>query len=159
FQQSGKHASALEMFDAVMQLRPEEPLGHRLRAEALLALDRRPEAGAALDRYVELASTTPSGRRTPAQTQALAEAYCARGLLHFDAGEMRAAIECYTQSLRSEIGSAALRQRGWAYLLVNAPALALADFEDAVQLRPGDGDALVGRADARVNLGHTDEAV
>jgi tetratricopeptide (TPR) repeat protein len=159
YQQAGDYESALEMCDAMIPLRKEEPIGHRLRADALFALRRPSEAAAALDRYLELATATPVSRRTPAQTQALAEAYYFRGLLHFDAGEMRTAIDCYTQSLRTEVGSAALRQRGWAYLLVNAPALALADFEDAVRLRPGDGDALVGRADARVNLGHTDDAV
>jgi tetratricopeptide (TPR) repeat protein len=146
-------------FNAVTQIRPDEPLAHRLRAETLLAARRPREAGAALDQYLEIAAAVAPSRRTPEQTRTLAGAYSARGVLHAEAGELRSAIDCYTLALRTERGPEVLRLRGWSYLLAGSPALALAEFEEALQQRPGDGDALLGRSDARVKLGRVAEAV
>src|SRR5262249_35674069 len=49
--------------------------------------------------------------------------------------------------------------RGWAYLVVDSPRLALGDFEAAIKLDPADGDAHNGRGTAHVRLGDHRAAV
>jgi tetratricopeptide (TPR) repeat protein len=151
--------SVLTILDAVLQQRPDEARAHRLRAEALLASRRVREAGEALDRYLDLAAAPPSGRRAGDPARELANAFRARGLMHAEANQIRSALDCYTLALRAERGPEALRLRGRIYLLVNAPVLALADFDEALQQRRDDGDAMLGRADARVKLGQVAEAL
>ena len=51
--QGGKHEEAVRAADASLAIAPDEPAAHRLRAEALLRLDRFAEAVQALDRHVE----------------------------------------------------------------------------------------------------------
>jgi Tfp pilus assembly protein PilF len=43
--------------------------------------------------------------------------------------------------------------RGWAYLILEAPRLALQDFETVIEREPANADARNGRATARVKLG------
>jgi tetratricopeptide (TPR) repeat protein len=55
--------------------------------------------------------------------------------------------------LRSEPTTAF--HRGWAYLFSDAYKLALADFDAALRIDPGLGQAYSGRGVARVSLPHT----
>src|SRR5207237_3690167 len=64
------HEEALKHFGAALKIQPKQELAYRLQAEALLALNRRQEAGEALDLYLARAAQ-PSG-----------DAYKARGLIH-----------------------------------------------------------------------------
>jgi tetratricopeptide (TPR) repeat protein len=66
-------------------------------------------------------------------------------------------IDDYTQALELRADPTFLCGRGWAYLINRAPKLALRDFERAVKAAPG--EALVGRAAARLDLGQPREAL
>ena len=48
--------------------------------------------------------------------------------------------------------------RGWTHLVVDAPKLALRDFELAIELDPKNGDAYNGRGFVRASLGRHREA-
>ena len=52
-----------------------------------------------------------------------------------------------------------MAKRGWVYLTVESPRLALVDFEASVKLNPADGDAYNGRGTARAMLGDHAAAV
>jgi tetratricopeptide (TPR) repeat protein len=67
-------------------------------------------------------------------------------------------VDSYTQGLRLRRDPRLLVQRGWEYLRQGAANLAAADFDEAIRLRPGHGEAYFGRADARVRQGQLREA-
>ena len=52
-----------------------------------------------------------------------------------------------------------LARRGWLYLVLDAPRLAVRDFDEVLRLEPSDGDAHTGRGSALVRLGRHREAV
>ena len=77
-----------------------------------------------------------------------------------DGKDFAGAIDDYTQALALEPGRAPLyTHRGWAYLVSDAPRLALHDFEEAVRLAPASPDAYTGRGSARVLHGQHRPAV
>ena len=82
----------------------------------------------------------------------------ARGLVHARLGEYPQALQAYSQALALERRADTLRYRGRVYLAVQDATLALADFEAALGLAPGDGEALCGRAMARVLLGQIESS-
>jgi hypothetical protein len=67
------------------------------------------------------------------QTRALRQ----RGALHLRAGELRASLDSYTKGLGLSRDPDLLALRGWTYLVCESPALALADFDEALKLRGG----------------------
>jgi tetratricopeptide (TPR) repeat protein len=138
--QAGEHEAALASCDAALRARPEYPPAHRQRAETLLAQGNYPEAGHALDRYLK---TGP----------AAADVYLARGLIHFQMRAYPEARDAFNQSLLIKADVKALSYRGWAYLRLDAPRVALLDFEAALRRSPTHADALCGRGYARVRLG------
>jgi tetratricopeptide (TPR) repeat protein len=140
--QSGEENNeALRAYDRALALQPKSALAHHLRAEALLALDRRDEAGQALDRYFDL------------DRQPKADAYQIRGLLHAGAGRYPAAIEMYTMALRLQPNDAKIRNhRGWTYLLLESSGAALADFQTCLERAPENAEALVGRGTSVLRL-------
>ncbi|HZY90275.1 MAG TPA: protein kinase [Gemmataceae bacterium] len=143
--QAGKPAEALAALDAALEHRPGPAAVHRLRADALARLGRHEEAVRALSRCLEQG---PEGRR------ALAPLYLARGEWRARLGEHAGAAEDYTHALElGARGAATLAARGWAYLALDAPRLALRDFEEAAQGDPASADALGGRGHAAVRLG------
>ncbi len=153
-----EYQTALVAFEAVLQLKPDLALAHRLKAQTLLALDRYQEAGAALDLYLEHVPR-PAGNRQAEEKRQQSESHKARGLIHAHNRDQRAAIASYTQALQLERDPELLLLRGWGYLMTAAPRLALADFEELLELRPDSGEALLGRADARVKLGDWKQAL
>ena len=68
-------------------------------------------------------------------------------------------MEAYNRALMLKTDAETLTQRGWAFLQLEAPRLALADFEAALKLRPEHASSLCGRGHARVLLGQVSEAV
>jgi tetratricopeptide (TPR) repeat protein len=52
-----------------------------------------------------------------------------------------------------------LAQRGWSYILADAPRLALRDFEAVLRLDPSSSNACSGRGTARVRLGQLSEGL
>jgi tetratricopeptide (TPR) repeat protein len=86
--------------------------------------------------------------------------YRLRGTVHHKLGKAEEARDDYTRVLQAEPKAAEIwARRGWVYLLLlDAPKLALPDFDRAVQFDPGSADALLGRGGARVKLGSYREA-
>jgi tetratricopeptide (TPR) repeat protein len=164
----GQYSAAVRAYEGVLQVRPARTIARCFLAESLIAQRRYPEAGEALDRYLEttplLASGGPGGgvsRQLPAgmDTGEVRKALVARGLIHAEQKNFRAAIDCYTWSLKLGRDPDTLALRGWAYLLLAAPSAALPDFEEALKLRPGSADPLLGRANVRVTQGRIKEAL
>jgi tetratricopeptide (TPR) repeat protein len=147
--QQGRPAEALREVDAALALRGNDRKAHRLRAEALLRLGRPAESIAALDRHLQL-----SGGR-----QDLADVYRARAAAHTRAGNHTAAAEDYTRALGLRADGATHVGRGWSYLALGAPALALRDFEQAARRGAQRSEARVGRGLARVQLGRYRDGV
>jgi serine/threonine protein kinase/Tfp pilus assembly protein PilF len=143
---AGDYPAALASCDAALRARPDYAPAHRQRAETLLALDRYAEAGRELDRY---RATAPPR----------AEVERARALIHVRLGEYPEAVEAYTRALQIQRDAATLSYRGWAYLKLEAPRPALADFQAALQLDADHTDALCGRGYARVYLGQVPAGV
>ncbi|HVS35448.1 MAG TPA: protein kinase [Gemmataceae bacterium] len=148
----GRHEDAIAAADASLAAQPDQAEAHRLRAEALLHLDRYAEAVAALGRCLD--AEQKAGRAIdPAVCLARARAAAA-------AGDSRTAAEDYTRylALRPDDG-AALAARGWAYTALDAPTLALPDFEASIRLDPNNADAYNGRAYALVRTARAPQAV
>jgi tetratricopeptide (TPR) repeat protein len=134
--------------ERALKLDPRYIVAQRFRAEALLGQNRHAEAGKALDEYMKVAKE-PS-----------AEVYKERGLIHAATGQLSSAIQCYSAALqRNPADSDALHHRGWAYLLIDATQLALADFDACLRKQANDADALVGRGNARIRLKRLEEAL
>jgi tetratricopeptide (TPR) repeat protein len=74
-------------------------------------------------------------------------------------GDYAGAADDYTRALLIKPDWDIQAHRGWAFFFAEAPGLALRDFEEAVRLNPGNGDAYVGRGLARVVLGRARDAV
>jgi tetratricopeptide (TPR) repeat protein/predicted Ser/Thr protein kinase len=144
--QAGEYDAALASCDAALRVRPDYTAAYRQRAKTLLALKRYGEAGEALDRCVR------EGARTP-------EVYEARGLIHAEQRQYDAAVEDYSRALTLKQDPKTLSFRGWAYLKLDAPRPAQADFEAALKLDPAQTDALCGRGRARASLGQVRAAV
>jgi tetratricopeptide (TPR) repeat protein len=141
-----KPAEALASFDTALALRKDHSRGQRLRAEALFKLGRFGEVIAAFDRYLETGKPLES-------------VYRGRGLARSELGQYPGAIDDFTKALELHPTSAVQAYRGWTHLVVDAPKLALRDFELAIELDSKNGDAYNGRGLARAKLGRHREAV
>ncbi|HEX8202556.1 MAG TPA: tetratricopeptide repeat protein, partial [Isosphaeraceae bacterium] len=142
----GEEAQTLDACRAALEIRPDYPEPVFLRARVLLRLGKLPEAALACDQYLRRGTPTADAFRTRAEIrQAL--------------GQYAGAALDVTRSLELKEDPALYTLRGWSYLLLGAPAPALADFDAALASRPDDLDARTGRAFARVRLGHYRDAV
>jgi tetratricopeptide (TPR) repeat protein len=148
--QNGEYASAVAALDAALAARPDHAAALRARAEALLHLERPKDALRDLDRLL-----VGENRRR----QDVMDIYRGRAALRAKTGDYRGAVADYTHALGAEPDPVAYMGRGWSYLALEAPALALTDFEDAVQLNPQDADARSGLACARIKVGKYRDAV
>ncbi len=142
----GKYAQALGAFDRALALRKDHSLAQRLRAETLFRMGRFEEVIAAFDRYLETGKPLES-------------VYRGRGLARAELGQYPGAIEDFTKALELHPTSAVQAFRGWTHLVVDAPKLALRDFELAIELDPKSGDAYSGRGFVRASLGRHREAI
>ena len=116
-----KYAEALAAFDEALKAYPGDyGPAHRLRAEALVQLDRFAEAIPEMDAYLKTAG------------KPVADVFRARGLAHAKMREYDRAVEDYTQALDIDQrenrprNPETLAYRGWAYVLCDAPRLARA---------------------------------
>jgi len=142
----GKHTEALGSFDAALALQKDHSLGQRLRAETLFRLGRFEEVIKAFDGYLETGKPLES-------------VYRGRGLARAELGQYPGAIEDFTKALELHPTSAVQAYRGWTHLVVDAPKLALRDFELAIELDPKSGDAYSGRGFVRAGMGRHREAI
>jgi len=142
----GKHAEALRSFDAALGLQKDHSLAQRLRAETLFRLGRFEEVIKAFDRYLETGKSLES-------------VYRGRGLARAELGQYPGAIEDFTKALELHPTSAVQAYRGWTHLVVDAPRLALRDFELAIELDSNNGDAYNGRGFVRAGMGRHAEAI
>jgi serine/threonine protein kinase/Tfp pilus assembly protein PilF len=139
-------AQALGCFDVAIKLQKDHSLAQRLRAETLFRLGRFEEVIAAFDRYLETGKPLES-------------VYRGRGLARAELGQYPGAIEDFTKALELHPTSAVQAFRGWTHLVVDAPKLALRDFELAIELDPKNGDAYNGRGFVRASQGRHREAL
>jgi tetratricopeptide (TPR) repeat protein len=140
FHRRKDYAAAVRAYDAAVLLRPEHAPSHRLRAEALLELNRFAESLGSLDVCV---------RQGPPEAEVLR----ARAGVRARLGQYTGAQADYTRALELAPDAATHAARGWLYMVAESPKLALADFTEAIRLDPSAGDAYVGRAHVRATQG------
>ena len=86
--------------------------------------------------------------------------YLYRGLGRAGRRDFAGAIDDYTRALALKPDWAeVLGHRGWSYVLSDAPALALRDFDKLVGLSPDGAEGYAGRGASRVGLGLTREGI
>jgi len=120
---------------------------HRLRIELLLRLNRNDDVIRSCDAII--ASGKPTAR--------ICEL---RGVAREEIKDFAGAIEDFTNAVALKGNRAVLlRRRGWLYIVVDAPRLALDDFEASILLDGSSGDAYNGRGAARLRFGEHREAV
>jgi len=141
-----KYAEALASFDAALALSKDHSQAQRLRAEVLFHLGRFAEVVAAFDRYLETGKPLES-------------VYRGRGLARAELGQYPGAIDDFTKALELSPTSAVQAFRGWIHLTVDAPRLALRDFELAIELDSNNGDAYNGRGVVLASQGQYREAI
>ena len=140
-----KHDEALASFNAALTLRPDHLEARRFQAEALFHLGRFAEVVEVFDRYLDAGKPSES-------------VYRGRGLARAELGRYPGAIEDFTKALELKPTSAVQAYRGWMHLAVDAPKMALRDFELAIELDPRNGDAYSGRGFVHVSQGRHREA-
>ncbi|MFO0953944.1 MAG: tetratricopeptide repeat protein, partial [Isosphaeraceae bacterium] len=143
---NARYSEALASFDAALALSKDHSQAQRLRADALFRLGRFQEVVTAFDRYLETGKPLES-------------VYRGRGLARAELGQYPGAIEDFTKALELSPTSAVQAFRGWMHLTVDAPRLALRDFELALELDPKNGDACNGRGLALAQEGRFREAL
>jgi serine/threonine protein kinase/Flp pilus assembly protein TadD len=137
---------ALACVDAALALQKDHLPAQRIRAECLFRLGRFEEVIAAFDEYL----------RTGKPLESI---YRGRGLARAELGQYPGAIEDFTKALELHPTAVVQAYRGWTHLVVDAPKLALRDFELAIKLDPQNGDAYNGRGFALASLGRYREAM
>jgi tetratricopeptide (TPR) repeat protein len=144
--QQKDYSRALAAYDAALDLRPRDARAYRLRADALLELQRLPEALQSLDDCLKYG---PSD----------AGAFRARAALRTRLGQYAGAQTDYTRALEMQPDAATYTARGWCYVVAEAPRLGLPDFEEAIRLAPDQGDAYAGRGFCNALAGKARPAV
>jgi tetratricopeptide (TPR) repeat protein len=132
---------------AALRERADLPIALGYLGQSLLKLGRHGEAAKAFDRYL-----AAGGPPVP-------DVYRGRGQARLRLGDYLGARDDYTVVLLGHEDAEIHEHRGWAYFFADAWKPALADFDEALRLDPGRGDAYTGRALARVMLGRTRDAV
>jgi tetratricopeptide (TPR) repeat protein/tRNA A-37 threonylcarbamoyl transferase component Bud32 len=148
---AGEYEPALADFGKALAIDPNYLLAHRQKANTLIALNRDLEAGKVLDQYLLLARDRTDVPKF--------EIYKTRGLIHARLHENPEAIDVFTRALVSEEDLDTRNRRGWVYLALNSPPLALADFNKVLGRQAAHADALCGRAHALVQLNQLEQAL
>ncbi len=142
----GRDDEALAAFDAALAISDYDE-AHRLRLDLLYRRGRYDEAIRSCDALIA------RGKGTSA-------IYELRGLVRTARKNFPGAIEDLTNAMALRPDHAALlSERGWLYIVSDAPGLALHDFEGAIALDPKIGDAYNGRGFARLRVGQHRDAV
>ncbi len=143
----GRVNEALAACDSAIERARDHEDAHRLRLDLLLRLKRHDDVIRSCDPLI-------------ARGKASAAIHEQRALVREANRDFSGAIEDFTSAMaRGGDRAKLLRRRGWLYIVADAPALALHDFEEAIRLDPSVGDAFNGRGLARLRLGEYREAV
>jgi tetratricopeptide (TPR) repeat protein len=132
--------------DAALRDSPKLTPAHRLRAEVFLEMNRYDDALRALDLCLKHGAAT-------------ADVYRARADVLARLGRYPAALADYSRVLELKPDAATLSARGWTYVVMDAPKLALADFQEALRRDLGYGEGYLGRGHARLLLGEVTEGL
>jgi tetratricopeptide (TPR) repeat protein len=180
-----RYEEALEPYDAALVLDPAYVQIYRWQAAAQFELGRYEQAAASLDHYLarkeilrpeflavlgatpfasssvflSAALTVSSPIYGAAPTGLAADVYWARGRARAKAHNYAGAVSDYTRALETTPDPLLYLDRGWAYISVGTPRLALTDFEQAVLFDPKNAEAYTARGHARAQLGQYRPAV
>jgi serine/threonine protein kinase/Tfp pilus assembly protein PilF len=151
-----RDADALAAAAEALRADPDLQEAYRFQADVLFEMKHYPEAARAFARFLEL----ERAKQPEEKARPVADVFLAHALASEEAGKHAESLDDYTQLLALKPGDArAHARRGWAYLVTDAPKLALRDFEDALRLDPDGGDAYAGRGSALARLGRYTQAV
>jgi tetratricopeptide (TPR) repeat protein len=139
---------ALSAADAALAVDPDATAAHLIKVAALMRLER-------------LGDVIESCDGALARGAGSTELYRLRGMARLRRQDFAGAIEDDTMALSLHPARPAevRRDRGWAHLFAGAPAMALRDFEAALQLDSADAEGYAGRAAARVRLNRIRDAL
>jgi tetratricopeptide (TPR) repeat protein len=158
-----RYREAIADYDAALKVRPSYVIVLPYKAWALMR--RKPtqkrhyqEALACLNTYLLRAALGLKNGQA-LQKGWLAALYRLRASAHLALKERDEALEDYTQALKLEPHPEAYRNRGWLYIVLDAPHLALRDFNQMVRRYPAIADAYNGRGNALVKLFRCRQAV
>jgi eukaryotic-like serine/threonine-protein kinase len=142
-----REPEALAACDSAIKIAPNFEDAHRVRIDLLLNQKRYPE--------VERSCSALIARGKPT-----AVVYELRAFARSELKDFPGAIDDRTHAIALRPKQAApLIERGWLYIVADAPRLALHDFTAAIQLDPSGADAYNGRGSARLRFGEHREAV
>ena len=142
-----RDAEALAACDSAIKIAPDSEDAHRVRIDLLLKLKQYAEINRSCTALI-------------AQGKPSAALYELRALARAELKDFSGAIDDRTHAIALRPDQAApLSQRGWLYILADAPRLALHDFEAAIRLDPTNADDYNGRGSARLRFGEHREAV
>ena len=142
-----RFVDALEESKLALKVFPNFIDAHVLQVQSLLKLRR----------YDELFRSCDAAIATGKKSAVL---YELRGGAHSARHDYPAAIRAYGEALELRPDDAGLlAKRGWVYLMLDSPKLALLDFEASIKVNSADADAYNGRGTARALLGDHAAAV
>ena len=153
---SGHPEKAVPVLDKGLRSYPKDALLLKIKGEAL---GSRPEMAAlALKVYEELVRLQPQNPEWPRQRRAAALKAAAHSYSEAQAdlqeGKRKLALKALEQAIKYEPESVGYRTHyGWVLLEERQPALASQAFSEVLQRDPGQGDAHLGLATARLGLG------
>ena len=140
-----EYSKAVAAFNAALQTYPDKADVYRWRAEALAKLERFDEAARSSDEYLKRGGKPSAGF------------YALRGQLraqlHEYPDKYPDVIADYTLALAMKPDSITHAALGWVYVVTDAKALALHNFQEAIRLDAKNGDAYNGRGFIRARLG------
>jgi tetratricopeptide (TPR) repeat protein len=131
---------ALSDFSRVIALRPKDPRGWMARGETFLDQKKFVKAAEDASKAIEL-----DGR--------LAGAYNLRGLAVRGMGDGQRAIADFTHAVELDPNEDNYYQRGATYQLLNNHALAIADLNHVIAIRPDASPGYLARAESKRAIG------
>lgn len=140
-------AAAVEKFNVVLEAEPKNSEVYLKRGQALWRLGNNEAALKDLNRAIALDYAFKD------------ESYSARGLVHADLGNHRAAADDFSVALKENRNPYDLSNRGIMYLRLKQYAKAEKDFEKALSLDKNYSNALWGLGDALYEQGKLQEAL
>jgi tetratricopeptide (TPR) repeat protein len=141
-----RYPEALPACREALRARPDDPVALRLHAEVLLELGQPREALEAFDAFLRHGKPDLDVYRRRARARAAT-------------GDLAGVADDCTLALELSREPSLYNARGWARLVIGSPREALRDFESALELAPGDAEALIGRGSARLELKSAKAAV